>query len=630
MNALDTAKFLGYNKIVWIDDHFNTTSKEVADLIINNFETSLNYIFDDSRINEILASYAALKDLDSDEVFLESFQNDLMDFLESKSTHDLLEIKNIVLEQETLLNSEHQKELSPNIINKVCDILDIDETNRLNFNNAYHFISNIPDDKDILYMIDLSEGENNPLKGLEILLHLVRKKSKGTAFILSYNVTKKTEAVYENEYSEREEFKDNIVFSVIAKEKLYDEFSLDNSLKSALKKVTLRKNLVDILNKIGPYLNNVYSETHRMLLELRPEDIDKYIFEKGETEGVSELHVIERAIISNTKFNIKKFFNLGKHQTTLEKLRQLKHIPIELNDDFKIHPNLEFFRKLEIFNDKDLVNKNFSPLSCGDIFEVDIHGKKEKFVLLAQPCDIALRGVDGNRVLKEAIFAPLRTKNIQLINFNLNDEKIPKFIQRDPLNSSDIYDAYELIYKQLKLTKSENLKISKSLEKALERNYNLEKRYVALKEMKLDFLIDNTQYFVNFSNAVNINLEVLDVVSFNDHGLLNFNSSQIYNHQFTVALQKKFENQRIIFDNHFKLLEGLKGKNRKFYLESNKTLQLSLFLDILPNFKVRSKKYNISWPVQRIGNIAEPYASEILKKYMHVMSRTAYELDYTA
>ena len=52
--------------------------------------------------------------------------------------------------------------------------------------------------------------------------------------------------------------------------------------------------------------------------------------------------------------------------------------------------HLEFFRKLEIFNDKDLVNKNFSPLSCGDIFEVDIRqtSKMQMQFLFSKPKEL--------------------------------------------------------------------------------------------------------------------------------------------------------------------------------------------------------------------------------------------------
>lgn len=630
MNALDTARFLGYNKIVWIDDHFNTNSKEVAELIFNNFETSFNYTFSDTEINEILGHYAEIKDIDPDELFLANAKDNLEKFLENKSQKDLCEIKNVVLEQETLLNSEHQKELSSNIISEICNILQIDKTNQLNFNSAFGFISNISDDQDTLYMIDLSEGESNPLKGLDILIHLIQNNSKGTAFILSHNFTNETEYKYEKEYSEKEEFKDKIIFSVIAKEKLYDENSLNNSLKHALKRITLRKNLVDILKRIEPFLNEINSETNKMLLDLRPEDIDKYIIEKGDKEGVSELHVIERAILSNTKYRIKNFFSLSQHQSILEKLRQLKYIPLEFNGDFKIHPNLEYFRKLEFFNDRDIVNKNFTPLSCGDIFEVNLNGKKEQYILLAQPCDISLRGADGKRVLKEAIFAPLKVKDIQMTAPPFTEIKVPKFINPDSSHSPDIYLAYRTIHSQLKRSAGESSKIFKALIKSLEKNYELEKRYIALKEMKLDFLIDNIQYFVNFSDAVNINLSILDLISFNQEGQLSFNSNQKDNYQFTIALQKRFLAQKNEFNKHFSELKNKRGNNRKFYLESNKALQLSLFLDIIPSFKNRKDKISIVWPIKRIGNIAEPYASEILKKYMHVMSRTAYELDYTA
>lgn len=630
MNALETAQLLGYKKIIWIDDHFNITAKDIAELIINNFETSSKYSFTDHRINEVLNQYSIFKEADVDEVFLDNCRNDLEEYLVSKSLNDLKNIKNIVLEQETIKNDEHRRELSERVINQVCDYLNIDENCRLNFNDAYKIISKISNDHDTLYMIDLSEGDINPERGLEVLLHLIRNNSKGTAFILTHNVTIHTEDQYQKEYSERDDFRNNIIFSVIAKEKLYDEELLDHSLKAALKKVTLRKNLVSILDNLEECMKNTYLDTKLKLLELKPEDIEKYIHRKGEIEGVSELHVIERAILSNTKFNIRNFFNSAQHQFFLEKLRHLKYIPIDSSDNLKIHPNLEYFRNLECYNNKEMINKNFTHLNCGDIFEIKLSDDNlEKFILLAQPCDISIRGEDGNRVLKEALLAPLKVKDIKLNKPELKDIELPKFIKSNNEGTSELYNSYKSIHGALKRSRQQSEKFFNDLNKALKKIYEFENKNVALKEMKLDFLIDGIQYYVNFSNAVNINLSILDLVSFNQDGTLSFDSLQKDNFQFTVALQKKFNINKINFAQHFAELKSRKGNNRKFYLESNKKLQLSLFLDITPKFTNKNKIMSLSWPIQRIGNIAEPYASEILKKYMYVMSRTAYELDYT-
>ncbi len=629
MNALETARFLGYNNIVWIDDHFNTSPEEVANLIISNYEVCSQYNFNDTSINEILNQYSAFKDLDTVDVFYESIKSDLISFLQTKAPVDLLRIKNIVLEQETASKSEHQKELSPKIIEQICNYLQIDKDKRLNFSNAYSFISSTKNDNDTLYMIDLSEGESNPEKGLDILIQLIRQKSKSTAFILTHNTSKQDERKTEILYSDRPEFKNKITFSVISKEKLYNESLLDNSLKAALKKVTLRKNMVAILKKLEGHLQSVYSNTNNLLLDLTPEDIEKYIYEKGESEGVSELYVIERAFLSNTKYYIKDFFNLSKHQPTLEKLRQLKHIPIEIHEDFKIHPNLEYFRKLEIFNDSKVINNNFTAISCGDIFEIEINNKKEKFILLAQPCDIALRGLDGNRALKEGILAPLRVKNIKYDNPNINLIEIPKFIQQSPEYPIDLYSSYHTTYQQLKRSQKELSRTFKSLNKALKKNYDLENKYIGLKEMKLDFKIDDIQYYVNFTNAINVNLSILDLVAFNKEGYLSFENNQTISNHLTIAMQKRFEIIKDLFNKHFIELKTKKGSNRNFYLQANKALQIALFLEITPEFKCRKNKLSISWPVSRIGNIAEPYASEILKKYMYIMSRTAYDLDYT-
>lgn len=132
-----------------------------------------------------------------------------------------------------------------------------------------------------------------------------------------------------------------------------------------------------------------------------PEQLESHVFERGYKEGVSELHVVERAITAHLGKNAREFFGTAeKVLDNAKRLRALRGITLR---QVVMAPDahLTAFREAEIWESDELLNRALTPIPCGDVFEVDpdesaTAASKQKFVLLGQPCDISLRPDEKN------------------------------------------------------------------------------------------------------------------------------------------------------------------------------------------------------------------------------------------
>src|ERR1039458_2833122 len=62
---------------------------------------------------------------------------------------------------------------------------------------------------------------------------------------------------------------------------------------------------------------------------------------------------------------------------------------------FGTAPKLVQWRREEVIDEADIVNRLHLPINCGDIFQLP--GADTGYVLLVQPCDAMVRGKDGER-----------------------------------------------------------------------------------------------------------------------------------------------------------------------------------------------------------------------------------------
>lgn len=200
--------------------------------------------------------------------------------------------------------------------------------------------------------------------------------------------------------------------TVISKGRLTDEDAdIGAALAIALKRAGLRRALHQVLMAASGRAAEAYILTAAALLEIEPERLEQYVYERGRVEGVSELNVVERALSAGASKAMRTFF--GTDPVVLRAIQSLRALQSVVLDRKPLDagPTLAALRDAEVWDDGNLINAGLTPLANGDVFRFDeaepIGPKSTRLlVLLGQPCDIALRA-DGNRVSEIAMLVPL-------------------------------------------------------------------------------------------------------------------------------------------------------------------------------------------------------------------------------
>jgi hypothetical protein len=133
-------------------------------------------------------------------------------------------------------------------------------------------------------------------------------------------------------------------------------------------------------------------------------DLDRVVFQNSLDEGASELDVLTRILLLRQRVAVDTALAAGAdYFDLLSKLRALRRLAGALTSERHANsPLLEQWRLDEVCDPGERINPAHSPLACGDLFSRT--GSDEVFILLGQPCDLAVR-FTGQRNTHEAIFA---------------------------------------------------------------------------------------------------------------------------------------------------------------------------------------------------------------------------------
>ena len=126
----------------------------------------------------------------------------------------------------------------------------------------------------------------------------------------------------------------------------------------------------EVLSDAREKLKGAVDEAARGLLSVPPEQLEAYVFERGFAEGVSELHVVERAISAHLGLKTREAFATDKVLSSTKRLRALRAVELPLSEDVP-NEQLNAFREAEIWEADELLNNAFTPIACGDVFRVD-------------------------------------------------------------------------------------------------------------------------------------------------------------------------------------------------------------------------------------------------------------------
>src|SRR5471030_660077 len=216
MQVSEALGILGADRVIWIDDCFNETPIQLANLLINSLETAKDCGFDELEAALTLCEYDQATAL-----------IDVIQILTDLPNERRESIKAEFFKHEGSLPEFATGELSESSVDRACTLLGVTEADRWTFDKAEQDLASLcaEGDERLSYVVDLNESGGSKTRGLDILRKLWREKSKGTAFILTHetNIAGESdrEAVLLGELADLDGL--GLPLCVIAKERLYDK-----------------------------------------------------------------------------------------------------------------------------------------------------------------------------------------------------------------------------------------------------------------------------------------------------------------------------------------------------------------------------------------------------------------------
>ena len=582
MEVRDALQVLGVEKTIWIDDIFGINRQRIFESLVENEDVIAELGFEE------LTSAVANSEFDAD-------RSALRTLIEEASQNKIDQIRDALLG--AIARRGGVNEFTNVFVVKVRELLNVGEGDCWDFVDANGHIDALcaaPTAK-VACIVDLNNALGGDAEaGLAVLRHLSEKNFGGTVFMLSHEANLSSEAELEKSLRNRlvgeNASRDIPPVCVISKERFQDpsnEEALRESLCIALKRAGLRRSLHDVLGSLKEKMVEAFTVAQDTLYGLAPEQLDRYIVDMGYDEGLSELNVVERAVTAQMSSEIRK--ELGVSKMALEsasRMRTLRTIKLKPVSAEKAEESLSFFRRLEIWEDATLINEGLSPLASGDVFaydkiEFNAQDRKsrrvQRFLLLGQPCDLQLRS-NGARRSGTALLIPLTA--------------------HDPDNQA-----------------------------------NCDR----LKKPLLPFKIHDQQYAIDFGEVATVRLSILDLACFRKDGRVCYERDQAH-----VEL---LDGLRIQLDNTKRALETLlvdplRGQDWKPIDDPKQMLVFggpdSLGKTTQCKQKVRTAFEDcelgerLTWGLRREGRIRAPYAAAMLRSYLAVVGREAYDVDFTA
>lgn len=396
MSLTEVKRALGVGRIVWIDDMFGQAKPELALLVM--------------RHPEVAETFPELRNLMAARDFRD-VAAEVAQVIEDQPEARKEEIGQALLQADAL--PDPADELPLNALETACDVLGVAAEDRLTFDEGEAFIIGGTAAADVAMVIDLKDAGGPAQRGLDLLDRCRQVGFQGVAFIMTHDATIETEAEQEAALGGDMAAAGALPVTVIAKDRIRAGGDVEAAMAVALKRAGLRQVLRPLLASTGQLVADTFAEVSSSLLRLEPEPerLQRYVYGPASEEGESELQVVERMLSAGLSRAVRRF--MSTNDAALETTRRLREFPDIALDVAADGPGetLADLRQAELWDGEDVINSSYRPLANGDVFEVDgvepgVPATGRLFVLLAQPCDVALRP-KGTRVSDVAMLVPL-------------------------------------------------------------------------------------------------------------------------------------------------------------------------------------------------------------------------------
>lgn len=363
-------------------------------------------------------------------------------------------------------------------------------------------------------------------------------------------------------------------FVVISKTRLADEQSDLDGFLNLMRLSILCGPLKDLRDKVRDHFASALDTTRSDLEAWSVFDFDEAIFGSSRKEGIWEGETLLRVMTTfMTRAAKEGVLGDSEVRNTINLARQASSVAISdgLHPWKRVGQMALEYQKSELYlNDSDINTHNL-PIEAGDIF--DRGDDSEAYILLAQPCDLMVRGSSGRSYDTNKF-----TKMVPLC-----------VVKNGP--TPDPSHSYELKFWQS----------------------------------------DGSSAYVHFAQTHLVRIVMLDLCVLRDDGRAIFDNQSTLPNTLNESWEqyaKKFLKQLNAESSHAsQLIEHIQGKQSAIPKQL-KALAVAKILPCCSNtnrFKSEATTQGFSVNLRRVKRVNSFLTSDILRRFAHYQSRTAFE-----
>ena len=388
----DLQKAAAIKRVVWVDDVFAEPPDEALLVAI---QAKLKVLYDNGHIPR----HRALSDVNSNAP--EAIRNKQIEAVLAGMTDKLPRLLESLIKQanDCGLRAGPEEDLTPAQVVGLRDALhNVTACPYRVWKTERASILADADDK-TLFLVDrefVKEGLGDEL-GDDIVAEIVAEAPNAHCIMFTHKVGPETADGLRAEIGKKVASVEAHQFGVMSKRGLGDGVSdVTLHFSRALRMALLCRFCCDMALETCAVMNAAALDAAHKMAAFSVESIDAAIFENSLREGASEFEVVDRILAVNQRVASQRA--LAKKNDWFARLQRIRDVRALEPPDTNVannaaEPRLHEWRIAEVLDEGAYINALHSPLRCGDIF---CHVRNtRRYVLLAQPCDLVVRGKLG-------------------------------------------------------------------------------------------------------------------------------------------------------------------------------------------------------------------------------------------
>lgn len=479
--------------------------------------------------------------------------------------------------------------------------------------DKYQMIKDLDDTKRALCLFDFEFQSGNTLiqgrNGAELAKLLIEEEGcseRVICGIFSHKFTEEEEDDYRIKYSNDYKIEESKFYTLSKR-----RFAFDPQIIGFAEGI---KNLL-----LLPYVEQLKDESLRVLKEsnkkagdrikkMTPKTFNQIIQKSSLKEGVWEISTLFRLYgILSKEENYDMISNplvRQKFNDSIRKIREIDLMDTGYNSTI-LNQQLIQLRNSELYLSGDIVNKLHLPLTNGDIFEI----KGKEYILLVQPCNLALRAKDencGKRDYNYDVGMLIPLKNIQKDKLNITSEEV-KVASHSDMFRIAYFPGFQIISLDIL-----DLSVFNVDGKAF---INFNKESLVNEVIHFPWL---KRYEYIYKLLINYEMKIIEFNTVKKSITKSINQKR-------GDLQNADINLKDALKNEIKILQNHLNNTEKNIFEISDLSKFKIDCTKIYNIKERTLDMNI----KRTKHYKSPYSDDLLQKFMLYLSRNAFEHDFT-